>query len=491
MAEKDSTALWGGRFEAGLHPGIQEFTGSLAFDRRLARHDLVASLAHVRMLVEREVLSPDQGHPILTGLSGMLGDLESGRLAVEGDDEDVHTWIERTLGERIGDAARRVHTARSRNDQTSVALRLYVREALEGVLERLVALERALVATAAEHVESWLPGYTHLQRAQPVSLAHHLLAHVWALTQDAARLRAAHDAAGTSPLGAAALAGSTFDIDPARSAELCGLPRVFANSMHAVADRDYVLEAAFACAVLQVHLSRWAEEVVLWASREFGFLELDDSIAQGSSIMPQKKNPEAAEILRGKAARSIGHVSGLLALVKSLPLTYNSDLQEDKEALFDALDTAAASLSAALPIVQGSRYRLARMEESLTGGMITATELADHLVRRGVPFRTAHGQVGKAVRAAEERGLELWELPHELLRQHCPDAEGQVRESLLPGRAVQAHDSPGGPASKRVQTQLQAAHAELMAHVDWLGGISPAPIYRAHVEGTLLSEALE
>jgi len=490
VADDAEPALWGGRFEGKIHPAIHEFTGSLHFDRRLARHDLIGCLAHARMLWERDILTTEQATPILEGLSEILSAVEEGTLPVIGDDEDIHSWIERTLAGRIGDAARRLHTARSRNDQAVVALRLYVRERLEDVLSGIAGLERVFLEQADAHRETFLPGYTHLQRGQPVSLAHHLLAHVAALTQDAERLRQAHARAGTSPLGAGALAGSSFPIDPARSTELLGLEATFANSMHAVGDRDYVLDAAFGCAVLMVHLSRWADEIVLWSTKEFGFIELDDSIAQGSSLMPQKKNPEAAELLRGKAARTIGHVAGLLALLKGLPLTYNSDLQEDKEPLFDSLDTADWSVAAAITIARGVRFRTDRMAAALAGGMLTATELADHLVRRGLPFRSAHEQSGRAVRLAETRGVELWELPLEELREACPDAGDDVLEELRPERAAAAHDSAGGPAPRRVEEQALAADRDVTELERWLADRQPAPIYRAHVDGTLLGEVL-
>ncbi len=489
MSDEAPEALWGGRFAEAIDPVLHRFTGSLAFDQRLVRHDLLGSMAHARALVDQGILSHDQGAGILQGLSDMLSDIESGQLTVDGEDEDVHTWIERTLGERIGDAARRLHTARSRNDQTAVALRLFVREALLRTLREVAGFQRQLLEQSAEHTSTWLPGYTHTQRAQPVSLAHHLLAHFWSFAQDARRMRTAHDAAGTSPLGAGALAGTSFEIDPARAAHLLGLPAVFQNSMHAVADRDYALETVFACALLMVHLSRWAEEVVLWSSHEFGFVDLGDSVAQGSSIMPQKKNPEAAEVLRGKSARVIGDVTALLSLVTNLPLTYNSDLQEDKEPLFDALDTSERSLEAAGVILGGLRFRTDRMESALYGGMLTATELADQLVRRGVSFRTAHEQVGQAVQEAEAAGVELWELPADVLSTCCPEAAEDATEALGPERAVQDHASPGGPAPERVREQIEAARAELSGLEEWLNGIRPPPIYRAHLDGKLLEEA--
>ncbi len=483
-------SLWGGRFESGVHPAIHRFTGSLSFDRRLVRHDLLASLAHARMLRERKILAERDADAILVGLAEILRDLEEGELRVEGDDEDIHTWIERTLTERIGEPARRLHTGRSRNDQAAVALRLYVRERLEDILAGLAGFERVLLEQSAAHLETLLPGYTHLQRGQPVTLAHHLLAHVAALGQDAERLRAAYGSAGTSPLGAGALAGSSFPLDPDRSRELLGLERTFENSMHAVSDRDYVLDAAYACAVLLVHLSRWAGEIVLWATREFGFIELDDAVAQGSSLMPQKKNPEAAELLRGKASRAIGDLTALLSLLQGLPLSYNSDLQEDKEPLFDALDTAEWSLAAATAIARGVRFRTEAMREALRGGMLTATELADHLVRRGVPFRVAHEQSGLAVRRAEALGCELWELGIDELRSLCPDADESVIAEMEPARAVEAHASPGGPAPARVAEQLERAERAVGDLEAWLESRQPPPIFAAWEAWSLLEEHL-
>ncbi|MDX1394110.1 MAG: argininosuccinate lyase [Gemmatimonadota bacterium] len=489
MAETGSK-LWGGRFDGALHPAIHEFTGSLHFDRRMVRHDLIGCLAHARMLWETGVLETAHASAILAGLSGILAEVEGNTLAVVGDEEDVHSWIERTLAERIGEDARRLHTARSRNDQAIVALRLYVRERLEDIISGVAGLQRVLLEQADTHRETVLPGYTHLQRGQPVTLGQHLLAHVAALAQDTDRLRAAHASAGTSPLGAGALAGSTFPIDPERTTALLGLESTFSNSMHAVADRDFVLDAAFACAVLMVHQSRWADEVILWSTREFGFIRLDDSISQGSSLMPQKRNPEAAEILRGKAARAIGNVTGLLTLLKGLPLTYNSDLQEDKEQLFDSLDTADWSAAAAIAIARGVHFQTDAMAAALVGGMLTATELADHLVRRGVPFRVAHEQSGRVVRAAEEKGCELWELDIEEIRAHCPLAAAGVIDELRPETAAAAHDSPGGPAPARVAEQLETAGGRLADVESWLETRRPAPIYTAHLAGELLAEPL-
>jgi argininosuccinate lyase len=483
--------LWGGRFEGDLDPEVQRFTSSFPFDRRLARHDLVGSLAHARMLRETGIVSPEDGAAILTGLSALLWDVEDGRVSVEGDEEDVHSWIERRLFERIGEPAGRLHTARSRNDQTATALRLFVREEIGRLVEALVALEEAWLASAREHVETWMPGYTHLQRGQPISLAHHLLAHFWSLAADRRRFEAAWLSAGVSPLGAGALAGSPHPVEPQRSARLLGLEGVFTNSIHAVSDRDYVVEAAFGCALTAVHLSRWAEEVVIWTSSEFGFASLDDSVSMGSSLMPQKRNPEPAELVRGKAGRVIGDLTTLLVVLKGLPLAYDSDLQEDKEAVFDALDTSRACLGAARRIAEGLAFDSARLAAALEQGHANATDLADYLVRRGVPFRSAHEQAGRAVREAEKRGERLENLPIDVLRRVSPAADEDFRAALSPEASVRARRSHGGPAPDAVAAQLGAAAKEVAAGREWLAGQQPPPIYRAHLRGRLLSGDIE
>jgi len=482
--------LWGGRFRSGLHPAIHEFTNSLPFDRRLVRHDLVGSLAHARTLAETGVLEGDDARAVLEGLSGLLEDVESGEVEVPstgGPDEDVHGWIERVLRERIGSPAGRLHTGRSRNDQTGAALRLWTREALARLAGGAAGLCTAWTEEAADHRETVLPGYTHLQRAQPVTLAHHLLAHAWSLLEDGRRLRAVHRSAGLSPLGAGALAGTSHAVDPERTAELLGFGRgAHPNSLLAVADRDYVAETLFAASLLMSHLSRWAGEIVLWSSSEFGFVELDDSVAQGSSIMPQKKNPEAAEVLRGKAGRVAGRLSGFLSTLKGLPFAYNSDLQEDKEPLFDAVDTAEGALRAARVVAGGVHWRPERMAGALRGGFLTATELADYLARKGVPFREAHEQVGRVVMEAESRGTELWELPLEAIREACPAAGEDVFEVLSPEAACRSHDSRGGPAPRRVAEQIDEARRAARELRTWSEEREEPPVVRAHRSGRLL-----
>jgi argininosuccinate lyase len=402
----------------------------------------------------------------------------------------VHSFIEATLIERIGDDGRRLHTGRSRNDQTATALRLFVRETLWHTTSLLGDLVADLIGRAEQHTETFLPGYTHLQRGQPVSLAHHLLAHAWALLADGERFMRAFKSAGQSPLGAGALAGTPHPIAPHRSAELLGFDQVYANSMFAVADRDYVVESSFACALLQVHLSRWAEEVVLFTSREFGFARLLDSVAKGSSIMPQKRNPEPAEILRGKAGRGIGNLTAHLVQLKGLPLTYNSDLQEDKEPLFDALDTAAGSLRVSRSLLAGLEFDREAMARALYGGYITATDLADALVVKGLPFRSAHEQTGNAVKAAESLEVELWELDLAELQKHCPDADASVLAALDPASAARNHNSFGGPAPERVVEQIELARARL-GELSAFNREEPVPpIYRAFKDGVLCDEVL-
>ena len=486
MADK----LWGGRFVDGLDARVGAFTSALSFDRRLVGHDLLGCMAHARMLSEQGILTAEDGGAILDGLAAILGEVEAGVLAVEGSDEDIHSWIERVLIERIGEPALRLHTARSRNDQTATALRLYVRDQLVDLSARTGLLMEVLLDLAEGHLETWLPGYTHLQRGQPVSLAHHLLAHFWALEADARRLGGLHEKSFLSPLGAGALAGSPYPISPERSAELLGFPRAYPNSMLAVSDRDYVAEAIFASSLVMLHLSRFATEVILWTTAEFGFATLDDSIAGGSSLMPQKKNPEAAEILRGKTGRVIGDLGGLLSVLAGLPLTYNSDLQEDKEGLFDALDTAAGSLEGAAALAGGLNFHPDRMAAALVGGFLTATDLADYLVAKGVPFRSAHHLAGQAVRIAEEQGTELWQLSLDQLRSVSSEIEDDVFEILAPEGSASRRAHYGGPAPARVTEQIAEARDALGAVGSWVDAVEASPIRRAYDSGSLRGESV-
>jgi len=485
-AEGADETLWSGRFRGTLDPGLHRFTSSLHFDGRLAVHDVVGSMAHARMLAEGGILDPDDGRAILRGLSEMLQDLEEGTLQVKGDHEDVHSWLEAELADRIGEPALRLHAGRSRNDQTSIALRLYLRSRLVALVDDLLEPVEAWLQDADRHRETWMPGYTHLQRAQPLTLAHHLLAHVWALLSDGARLRSVHAEAGRSPLGAAALAGTSLPVDAYRTAELLGFEAPYPNSVLAVSDRDHVASALFALSLLMVHLSRWAEETVLWCSSEFAFASMTDRAAQGSSLMPQKRNPEAAELIRGKAGRVCGRLAGLLTTLKGLPLAYNSDLQEDKEPLLDGLDTASSSLRAAGVVARSTEYHPDRMLAALTDGHLTATDLADHLVRRGTPFREAHRQVGRAVLEAERRGCDLRDLPASVLERCCPGAGEDAAHALEPRRAARARDGHGGPSPRRVRRQARDAREKADALRRWADAQRPPPVYRAHADGRLL-----
>ena len=416
--------LWSGRVEGQLDPFILAWSRSLPVDRALFPHDVRASLAHVRML-GRQQLIPQEDADALAAALAMLEPP-----ADDADDEDVHSYIERRLVEQLGPVGRRVHAGRSRNDQVAVATRLWAKAACRTLAFGVASLQEQLVDSAREHGNAVMPGYTHLQRAQPVLLGHHLAAHAWMLERDVGRFRHALDAADTSPLGAGALAGSSLPLDPVTTARELGFARSFDNTMDAVADRDFIADLIYACALCAVHLSRLAEEVIIFTSQEFGFATLDDAVALGSSIMPQKKNPQVAEHLRGRAAVSVSRLTGFLALVKGLPLAYNSDLQEDKELAFAQAQALAGSLHAARLLVAGLRFNPERMRAAANDGTCNATDVAEQLVRGGLPFREAHEQVARRI-AAGERFAEP-----------------------TPEQVVAARNGPGGTAPERVAEQL-------------------------------------
>jgi argininosuccinate lyase len=458
---------WGGRFEGALDPAVSQFTSSLPFDRRLIRVDILGSIAHATMLGRCGILQGEEADALVSGLWALLEDVEAGRIVVEGA-EDVHTFVEGTLRQRLGEVAGKLHTARSRNDQVATDLRLYLREEIADILGLLLDLEESLLRLAAENLDVIVPGYTHLQRAQPVLLAHHLHAYVEMFGRDADRLKECFRRTNVLPLGSGALAGTSFPVDRELVKDLLGFEAISANSMDAVSDRDFVVEFLATAALAMVHLSRWAEEVVAWSSEEFGFFRLDDRVCTGSSIMPQKRNPDAAELIRAKTGRVVGALNAMLVVLKGLPLSYNRDLQEDKEALFDAADTLKASLDAARRISEGITVDRARIEASLRGGYMTATEVADYLTRKGVPFRTAHEVVGRLVRYAEGCGKELWELGLEEYRKFSPLFEEDVRTLATPWGSVLAKCSPGGTAPSRVQEALRDAWGRVEQDRAWL-----------------------
>jgi len=443
--------LWQERLGAGPADGLLAFTASLAIDVRLAADDIVGSRAHVRGLERGGLLTEEEAAAVLAALDTVAEDLAMGRFTFQRGDEDVHTAVERRVTELAGEAGAKLHTGRSRNDQVVTDLRLWARRELAAVADSIVELQELLAAgaEAAAAEELYLPGYTHLQRAQPVLLAHHLLAHGWALARDVDRLVATIARLDVCPLGAGALAGSSLPLDPAAVAVDLGFAACFENSIDAVSDRDFVAEALFDLALLGVHLSRLGEEIVLWASAEFGFLHLDDAWATGSSMLPQKKNPDVAELARGKAGRLVGNLVGLLVTLKGLPLAYNRDLQEDKEPLFDSVDQVRLALSALSGMLASASFDADRMASAADGPEASAVDLAEWLVAKGTPFRTAHATVAGLVREAEESDTPLVDVVTA-----SPALGPEAAELLAPGSAVTRRTTRGGAGPAPVADQL-------------------------------------
>ncbi|MEA2303722.1 MAG: argininosuccinate lyase [Solirubrobacteraceae bacterium] len=449
------------RFSEPQAAAFQALNTSLSFDRRLWPHDVAQSRAHARMLAARDIISEADRDALLAGLDAVEAELRDGSFPFEEDDEDIHMAVERRLTELAGPVGGKLHTARSRNDQVATDVALFCRDTGTELLAAVEALMATLVDVAERHLDWALPGYTHLQRAQPVYLAHHLLAYVWMLERDRARLRFAVDQAGQLPLGAGALAGVNFATDRRMVADELGFAGVAPNSIDAVANRDFVLDLLNACATCATHLSRLGAELVLWSSEEFGFVVLSDAWTSGSSIMPQKKNPDAAELLRAKAPRVVGHLAALHGVMHALPLTYNKDLQEDKEHLFDAVDTLALVLAAAQGMLAGATFSRERMAAAASDELIAATDLADLLVRRGVPFRQCHGIVAGLVREAVDSGRRLSDFGPDELRAHSEHLDGEVAELLEQRSWLESKASEGGTALPRVREQLAAARALL------------------------------
>jgi argininosuccinate lyase len=455
--------LWHGRFGEGPAEELLAFTVSLPFDRRLAADDLTGSRAHVQMLGRVGLLTDDERATLVKALDQVEAELADDAFAFAPSDEDIHTAVERRVTEIAGPAGAKLHTGRSRNDQIALDMRLYLRREGRAVALRIHELQRVLLQRAGESTEIALPGYTHLQRAQPVLLSHHLLAHFWALSRDVDRWHDCLSRADVSPLGAGALAGSSLPLDPESVASALEFARVFENSLDAVSDRDFVAEALFVAALTQVHLSRLGEEIVLWSTDEFGFMRLADAYATGSSMLPQKKNPDIAELARGKAGRLIGDLTGFLATLKSLPLAYNRDLQEDKEPLFDALDTCMLSLSALAGLMATATFLDTAMTAGADSPANAATDIAEHLVRRGTPFREAHAIVGAVVRQSVERGV-----PLEELISNDPRLGPEFLVFLEPGSAVRRRTTPGGGGPEPVAQQFEKARERMERQQTWL-----------------------
>ncbi len=453
---------WSGRFGEPMSERMQRFNASVDFDRRLASADITGSLAHARMLAATGVLSAADLAAIERGLKEIEGEIERGEFVWTRALEDVHLNIEHRLTALVGDAGKRLHTARSRNDQVATDTRLWLREAVDALTVQLRALRKALIDLAETHADTIMPGFTHLQVAQPVTFGHHLLAYEAMLARDAERLADGRSRINRLPLGSAALAGTSYPIDRQRVAEELGFEALCSNSLDAVSDRDFAVEFAAAAALIMVHLSRFAEELVIWSSPRFGFVTVADRFCTGSSIMPQKRNPDVAELVRGKTARVIGHLTALLVLMKAQPLAYNKDNQEDKEPLFDTVDTLADCLAILTELIEtGLTPVPERMRAAASEGFATATDLADYLVRKGMPFRDAHEVVARAVRHAEQKGCDLAGLPLSDLQRFAPLVdEGVFRVLTLEG-SVASRDHPGGTAPAQVRAAAKAARAAL------------------------------
>ncbi len=452
-----SSTLWHGRFAGGPSEALQALNDSLPFDQRMFREDIAGSRAHVRMLCDVGLFTEAERDGVLAALDTVEHEIESGSFDFQVNDEDIHTAVERRVTE-LDPAGAKMHTGRSRNDQVATDLRLWTRSAIDEVLELIERLQRTLLTHAEQAGDAYLPGYTHLQQAQPVALSHHLLAHGWALARDAERLVDARKRTNVSVLGAGALAGSSLPLDPEKSAAYLGFDAVFDNSLDGVADRDFVAEALFALSLLGVHLSRIGEEWILWASTEFGFVTLDDGFSTGSSMMPQKKNPDIAELARGKAGRLIGHLTGFLTTLKGLPLTYNKDMQEDKEPLFDAVDTVRLTLLALDGMISTTTFNTEAMAAQAASPYAAATDLAEWLVARGMPFRDAHAVVGEKVRRALAGEGSLGELVAA-----DPQLGAEAAALLEPGVSVTRRTTRGGGSPAAVADQIERFRARLDA----------------------------
>jgi argininosuccinate lyase len=445
--------LWAGRFHKELDSKVNDFNSSISFDSRMAEEDIKGSMAHAAMLGECGIIAKEEADKICKGLEEILSDLKSGALSIDPEAEDIHTFVEGELTSRLGDTGKRLHTARSRNDQVAVDLRLYLKEQCAELQKQLYELIEVLCKKALEHKGDVMPGYTHMQRAQPVTFGHHLLAYAEMFLRDVSRLEDAVKRMDYSPLGSCALAGTTYPIDRERTASLLGFSAPTQNSLDGVSDRDFCLELSACISIAMVHLSRFSEEIILWCSWEFKFIELDDAFSTGSSIMPQKKNPDIAELVRGKSGRAIGDMTTLFTMMKGLPLAYNKDLQEDKEAIFDAVDTLRMCLTAFIPMIDTMKVLPENMRAAAAKGFINATDCADYLVNKGMPFRTAYKITGELVALCIEKGLTLETLELEEYRKLSDLFDESVYDAISLERCVNGRNVLGGPAPQNVEKQ--------------------------------------
>ncbi len=453
--------LWGGRFTKGTDKGVEEFTSSISFDCRMYKEDIAGSIAHARMLAKCGIIPQTDAEQIVTGLEGILADIEAGNFSFEVSLEDIHMNIEKRLIDRIGPIGGRLHTARSRNDQVALDTHMYLRREIAAVAALVTELQAAIVETAEKHSEVIMPGYTHLQRAQPILFSHHIMTYFSMLARDFGRLQGVWDRTDVMPLGAGALAGTTFPIDPHYVAEQLNFGALYENSIDAVSDRDYILEFLSFASILMMHLSRLSEEIILWSTAEFRFIELDDAHCTGSSIMPQKKNPDVSELVRGKTGRVFGHLMAMLTVAKGLPLAYNKDLQEDKEGLFDTIDTVKFSLSVYASMLRAMKVNGERTLDSLQRDFSNATDMADYLEKKGLPFRQAHEVVGRSVRYCIDERKWLAELSLEEFRQFSPLFEADILQAIKIETCVQNRNSHGGTSPVQVARQVANAKALL------------------------------
>jgi argininosuccinate lyase len=462
MAVESASSTWSNRFEQGLHPAIERFNASIGFDIALLQDDLDGSIAHARMLGRCGVISAAEADQLIAGLEQVRAEAAEGRFNPGLEAEDVHFAVERRLIELLGPLGKKLHTGRSRNDQVGTDIRLWLRRQIDAIDAGLLRVQRALLDQAERHADTLIPGYTHLQRAQPLCLAHHLLAYIEMAERDRQRLADVRKRVNICPLGAAALAGTPVPIDRRATAEELGFEAIYANSLDAVSDRDFAVEFMAAGSLVLAHLSRLSEEVILWASEEFGFVTLSDRCATGSSLMPQKKNPDVPELVRGKSGRVFGHLMGLLTMIKGLPLAYNKDFQEDKEALFDGVKTVQDCLEAmAILFEEGLEFRPQRLEAAVASDFSNATDVADYLVARGVPFREAYQLVGGLVKTCLAEGLLLRQLPLERWQLLHPAFEADIFAAIEPRQVVAARGSEGGTGFDRVRLQLQQHRSRL------------------------------
>ncbi|HDP69433.1 MAG TPA: argininosuccinate lyase [Actinobacteria bacterium] len=460
--------LWSGRFKKSTNKLVEEFTSSLLFDHRLYKHDIKGSIAHVKMLNKCKIISPDEAAKIEEGLSEIYGEIEAGKFVFDVADEDIHMAIERALIEKIGPVGGKLHTARSRNDQVSLDIRLYLKDESMLIMELILNLQRELVSLAKNNMNTIIPGYTHLQRAQPILLPHHFMAYVFMLKRDFERLKDCYLRTDVMTLGAGALAGTSFPIDREYVAKKLGFSHVSENSIDSVSDRDFIVEFLSAASIIMVHLSRFCEELIIWSSSEFNFIKLDDAFTTGSSIMPQKKNPDVAELIRGKSGRVFGHLVGLLATLKGLPMAYNRDLQEDKEGLFDAIDTLKLSLETFTGMLKSMKIEKDKMKKAAEGEFANATDVADYLTTKGIPFREAHEITGKMVASCMDKSCYFGDMSLADFKKFSPLFDEDILDVIEVENSVNKKTSFGGTSTKSVKKQIEIAEMILKKEKNWL-----------------------